>query len=291
MAAPTSQIFSPFGFQDLFSIWSRYPDAVLFAGGSEFIRKQGSNVPILPRNIISLDNMAELKKISRTERYLEIGAMVKLNQIIQLGKIVPDALSICIEGIAGPHLLNIATVGGNICCHSRRLDLAAPMTALDAQFELRTAQTTRWISASRFLCFPGSIGIADHEILTRIRVPLEPWTYTWYLKLHSNVSSDPAGSMLFMIRNQKDVLTNIRVVYSGKTVLREKSIEGIVEGKYLPLDSNTAENFAERWKSYLAVLDGNEDSIYPGEDENFCPDLTKTQILNFIETNLMHISD
>jgi len=291
MAVPVREVFFPSNFPDLFQAWSRFPDAVLYAGGSEFFKRQGNRVPELPQHIISLDKMGELKRISRTERYLEIGAMVRLSQIINLGKIVPEALSLCVEGISGIEVRNFATIGGNICNKIRRLDTTAPMTALDAQFELRMAQSSRWISASRFLSLPGPPAIEAQEILTRIRIPLEPWTYTWYHKFRSMISDEPGGCMLIMIRNQKDILTNIRVIYSGKTILREKNCETLFEGKHLPLERNAVDTFVDKWNNYLSMFEGNEDSIYPGKGEKVNPELKKTQILNFLETTLLHFSD
>lgn len=291
MAALNSQVFFPASFQDLFAVWNRYPDAVIYSGGSEFIRKQVMYVPTLPQNIISLEDMEELKKISRTERYLEIGAMVRMNQIIQLGKIVPEPLILCLEGIDGPQLRNLATIGGNLCYPSRRLDASAPMIALDALFELRTALSSRWISASRFSSLPGPPALAHHEILTRIRVPLEPWTFTWYRKFRSYGSDEPGGGMLFMIRNEKDILTRIRAVYSGKTILREKNSETMLEGKHLPLDRSDAVNFVAKWETYLSLFEGNEASLFPGEEKTLSYELMKAQILNFIETTLFHITD
>ena len=291
MAALVSQVEFPENFQALFSAWNRFPEAEIFAGGNEFMRKQGRRFPLLPQNLISLDKMTELQKISRTERYLEIGSMVRLNQIAQLGKIVPEALNLCIENVAGTHIRNVATTGGNICNSNRRFDLSAPMFALDAQFELRSATSSKWISATRFLSPIGPPALAAHEILTRIRVPLEPWTYTWFYKFSCTNLDDPGGCILFMIRTQKKTLSKIRVVYAGKAILREKNCETMFEGKNLPLNKNQAGIFVDKWKSYLSTFVGNENSIYPGEDDNFSGELAKNRILNFIETKLHHISD
>jgi CO/xanthine dehydrogenase FAD-binding subunit len=255
------------------------------------MRDQSGRIPKFPQNIISLAKLDELRKISRTERYLEIGAMVKLNQIIDLGKIVPDVLAYCLKNIADPQVRNLAAIGGNICIPSRRYDVSAPMIALDAQFELRTAQSTRWISASRFLSLPGPPALAAQEILTRIRVPLEPWSFSWYRKFRASGGNEPGGGILIIMRNQKNILTDIRVVYSGKTILREKNSETMLEGQRLPLDRKNAEAFVNAWRTYLSVFEGNEEYIFPGEAENLNPELIKAQIVNFIESILMNLSD
>ncbi|MDR2595958.1 MAG: FAD binding domain-containing protein, partial [Treponema sp.] len=129
MKAPLNQVISPASFQELFSAWNRFPDAVLFAGGTNLISKQDKNILYLPPVFLSLDKIEELQKITRTEQYLEIGSMVKLNRLIKLGKIVPEVLCLCLEKIAGTQLRNIATIGGNICATSLWLDLHAPLTA------------------------------------------------------------------------------------------------------------------------------------------------------------------
>lgn len=291
MTAPNSHVFFPSGFQELFATWSRLNDAVLCAGGLEQIRYQGNRLPAFPRNLISLDKMKELGKISRSERYLELGATVKLSQIIHLGKIVPAALARCLEHIAGPALRNMATIGGNICNPSGRLDASAPMIALDAQYELRTAQSTRWISASRFSPLPGPPILGSQEILTRIRVPLEPWSFTCYRKFTTHGSNKPGGAILFILRNQKSVLTDIRVVYSGRIILREKNSETMLAGKRLPLDRRDAAAFTESWKTYLSLLDDPENPAFPEEGADSRSDLMKAQILNFIETSIMRISE
>ena len=294
MDAPLNQIFSPSSFQELFSTWNHFPDAVLYAGGTGFIREQSRRVPVLPRNLISLDKMDELRRTSRTERYLEIGAMVKLNQIINLGKVVPEVLTCCLQQIASPQIRNQATIGGNICFPSRRLDTSAPLIALDTQYELRTAQSTRWISASRFSSqpeggpglkrprqdSPGPHGFAGQEILTRIRVPMESWTFTSYRKLHVAGSTESGGGILFIMNNQKDILTNIRIIYSGNTILREKNSENMLLGKHLPLDRKNAEAFVDCWRTYLTHGAGNSQ-----------PELIKVQIMNFIKIMVQHISD
>jgi len=291
MAIPPIKVFLPGSFQELFSSWSSNPDAVLCAGGTEHIRNQNSGIPTLTRKIISLDRIEELHKISRSERYLEIGSMVKLSKIINLGKIVPEVLIHCLENIASPQIRSQATIGGNICNPTVKLDTSAPMIALDAQYELRSAQSVRWVSASRFSTQPGPLSLTNQECLTRIRVPLEPWTFTWYRKFNFSLSSRPGGCILLILRNQKDILTDIRVLYLSQAIFREKNAESMLMGKHLPLDNRDASAFVDRWKNYLSSMPEGENTEFSGEYGNLKPGLIKTQILRFIESTLMHISD
>jgi CO/xanthine dehydrogenase FAD-binding subunit len=291
MAIPQDKVFFPSGFQELFSSWYSNPDAVWYAGGTGHIRNQSGRNPVLPRSIISLDKIEELHKISRTERYLEIGSMVKLSQIINLGKIVPEVLVQCLENIANPQLRSQATIGGNICNPSFMLDTFAPMIALDAQYELRSAQSVRWVSASRFASQPGPLGFAKQEFLTRIRVPLEPWTFNWYRKFIFSLSSRPGDCILCILRNQKDILTDIRVLYSSQTILREKNAESMLMGKHLPLNHRDASAFVDAWKGYLSSVQESSNAENSEENRNSSHGLVKARILRFIESTLLHISD
>ncbi|GHT92488.1 FAD-binding protein [Spirochaetia bacterium] len=282
MAAPDqtrqTQIFSPSSFQELFAAWARFPDAKPFAGGMEFIRYQGGKVLTLPQNILSLDKIDELQRITRSERYLEIGAMVKLGDILRMGKIVPRALRRCLEGIGGPQVRQLATIGGNICTANRRLDASAPLIAMDAAYELRSAASARWISASRFSSLPGPLGFKSQELLTRIRIPLGEWNYTAFRKFGGRDAEGTGGALIFIIKNPKNVLNDIRIVFAGEGILRNKNSETLLIGKKLPLNRRDAVDFVEHWRIYLSALDSPAPII-------------RSEILKFIEYLVFNLAE
>jgi CO/xanthine dehydrogenase FAD-binding subunit len=279
MDAQHNQVFYPVSLPELFSAWTRFFDAVPFAGGTELLRNQGGPVLKLPKNILSLEQIEELRRISRTERYLEIGAMVKISDFLRLGKAVPDVLTQCLRGIASPYLRNLITIGGNICHSAGRLDLAAPLIALDARYELRTASAIRWVSASRFSAMPGPLAFNPQELLTRIRIPLDQWHYSMYKKFAGEYAAgETGGNVVFIARIQKNILMDLRVVFSGQVVLRDKNSETLLSGKELPLDRRDAEHFTKLWQVYLSAIEN------PGR-------MLKGQLLNFIESCILGLSD
>jgi CO/xanthine dehydrogenase FAD-binding subunit len=277
MDAPHNQVFFPASFHELFTIWSRFPDAVPYAGGTNIIRKQGQNILTLPPVILCLDKLEELHRITRTEHFLEIGSMVKLNRLIWLGKIVPEILCICLKNIAGVQLRNVATIGGNICSSSRLLDSPAPLTALDAQYELRSAYSSRWVAASRFHDAEEHNVLENQELLTRVRLPLHQWDYSVYKKFYCE-DTNKSKALVFLAKTQKNILSDIRVVYKGDTILRNKNGESILAGKLLPLNRKTAVDFIENWKEFLA---GN----------NEIDEFSKYELLNSIIININNLSE
>jgi CO/xanthine dehydrogenase FAD-binding subunit len=277
MDTPYSKIFYPSTFNELFSAWSSFPDAAPYAGGSDIIGRQGKNILVLPRVILCLDNLEDIHHITRSEQYLEIGAMVKLNRLARLGKIVPEILCGCIENIGGVQLRNIATIGGNICSGSCLYDLPVLLAALDAQYELRTANASRWVSAVRFHSTEKHTSLGSQELLTRIRLPLHQWDYSIYKKFYSEDVYNKE-ILVFLAKAQKNILSEIKVFYKANTILRNKDGEDILNGKHLPLSRKTALDFVESWKGFLS---GRSDV---GE-------FSKNAVLNNIEENILHLSE
>ena len=276
MVAPRNQIFYPASFNDFFAAWERFPLAVPYAGGTDIIWRQGKTFLELPSVILCLENLNDLQKITRTEHYLEIGSMVKLNKIIRLGKIVPEVLCSCLENIGGVQLRNIATIGGNICC-PQLLDVSAPLSALDAQYEFRGGHASRWVSAARFHALEEHTEMEKHEILTRIRLPLHRWDYSMYKKFYSE-DLHHNKVLVFLARTHKNILSDIKVIYKGEAILRNKNGEGILLGKNLPLNRKTAGEFVENWKEFLASHE---------EMDEF----SKNELINCIEINVLNLSE
>ncbi|MCL2267056.1 MAG: FAD binding domain-containing protein, partial [Treponema sp.] len=253
MDTPLNHVLIPVNFQELFSAWNRFPDAVCYAGGTNIIGRQENNILNLPPAFLCLDKIAELQKITRTEHYLEIGSMVRLNRLVNLGKAVPGVLRACIENIGGVQLRNIATIGGNICTAGGfSPDIPAPLIALDAQYELRNSSSSRWVSASRFHSLTENTTMEKQELVTRIRLPLHTWDYAVYKKFHGESHLNSAA-LVFLAKTHKNILSEIRVVYKAGSIVRNKLCEDILNGKSLPLSRKTSDDFIENWKDFMRL--------------------------------------
>ncbi|MCL2558090.1 MAG: FAD binding domain-containing protein [Treponema sp.] len=244
-------VFRPESYAELFSQWEKSPDAEILAGGTEIMRRLGGRrAAPLPRSLIVLDGIEEMRRISRSESYLEIGAAATLSRIIELGKHAPGALLRCLRGIACPQLRGMASLGGNVFSG---LDASAALVALDAQYELRRAQSARWIAAARFAPAPG-------ELICRIRVPLDAWDFSEFRKFPGR--SDSGGIAVFLAKAQKNTLTDVRVICKDALeTMRDKDAQDMLIGKRLPLARKTASAFAAHWKERLRSAEGADDVL------------------------------
>ncbi|GMO39551.1 MAG: hypothetical protein Ta2B_19310 [Termitinemataceae bacterium] len=277
-----NQVFFPASITELFSIWNRYPEASIFSSGANLLQNQKTKKFKLPNIILSLDHIEDLHKIDRTERYLEIGAMVTLNQVINIGKIVPAVLKETLQFAANLNLRNLIRLGSAICQSTDEKILSAAMIALDARYELRTAGQSRWIPAALLARNRKDNVFKKQELLCRIRVPLDQWDYTICRQFKSPVgiigAKNESGFCSIMVAMQKDILSSVRITFAGRQITNEKNLEYKLVGKQLPLDISEAESFVQVWKNYLESIEGRS--------EFAC-----NRFLNFIESAIMHFVD
>jgi len=253
-----NQVFSPYNLAELFQFWNRFPDAVLCSGATDLLRGQNSRQFTLPQNLISLDKVDELKRINRTERHLEIGAAICLSDISRIGKIVPESLVAVINSIGNPRLRNLASIGGAIMSRHRYSDIHSILIALDATYELKSASTSRWISASRFVVSGAQLLHKEQALISRIRIPLTQWTYMIHKKLGNLNRDDPKGGTFLLLCNiEKDILTDIRIIFVGSTILRFKDMETDLVGQSIPLDENFINSLVYEYSSFITdrILD------------------------------------
>lgn len=131
-------IYSPEHLSDLLEVRERNPHAVLWAGGTGLMSRYYTYPSPEPRAIISLQQVAELQRISRTERYLELGSMVTFDRIMAVGQHnLPALVGRAIRNIGPLTLTRWATTGGNLCIPDLRLNLAAALSLLDVHVEFR----------------------------------------------------------------------------------------------------------------------------------------------------------
>ncbi|GMO48696.1 MAG: hypothetical protein Ta2G_04750 [Termitinemataceae bacterium] len=279
-----TEIFFPSSLNEYFSILNKELNknetCTKCSSGVTLLQHQHTKEFILPHNIISLDKIDDLYKIDRTERYLEVGAMVTLSQIIKLGKVVPEILKETIQSMASLQLQNLLNLGCSIYQKTDSSAITAAMVALDARYELRSANTSRWIKAEMLANEKLQLSKAD-ELLCRVRFPLEQWDYTLGESLSgidANGEQTENDFVIFLASLQKDILSSVRIVFAGEQVIRERNIEDKLVGKKLPLDIKEAESFIDVWKTFL------EDS-----DQKYA--FTYSRFLNFIELAIMHFVD
>ncbi len=150
-------------------------DARVMAGGTDLIVdiKQGL---VKARDIVSLQEIDELKGIQKEGKEVRIGASVS-PQDLQSSSLIKahfPALAEAARSLASPQVRSLATVGGNITSAVPSADLPPTLIAADASVELRCSRSARTILLFEFFTGPRKTVCRAGELLTSIFLPLPP---------------------------------------------------------------------------------------------------------------------
>jgi CO/xanthine dehydrogenase FAD-binding subunit len=251
-----SELFFPESVPELLDLIQHQPGAALYAGGTEILRGQSEPYARLPRELISMAGLPELRQISLTERFVEIGAAVTMAEILELREnALPELFSLAVRGIGNPAIRSLATVGGNLATRSRFMDTWPALACLDALVELRRATGSRWINVNRLAGPDGLPDFPQGELLARVRIPLERWDYAVLRKV--GVKDYPAKeTAVFALasRSEKGILSEFRLAFAGERALRLRDIEGSLVGRRLPLEPRQLASFAAAYREAAAEL-------------------------------------
>lgn len=131
---------------------------------------------IAPKTLMSLGNLADLRRIEATNGQVRLGGGTTVSDILRH----PDmrrfgaSLSAAAGVFAGQMVRNTATVAGNICCGSPAADLVPPLLALDAQVTLQSTRGTREVPLAEFFIDYKRNVRAPNELVTRVVWPKPP---------------------------------------------------------------------------------------------------------------------
>ena len=195
----------------------------------------------MPQKAISVHGIPELASITMHERYLDCGPAVALSDILSLASArIPEALTESVKSIANPFVRNIATIGGNICAGGIRRTLYAPLLALDARLELKSALDTVYVPLLNFTSIPHG------SILSNIRIPLGDWDVTVFRRLGADRKiTETSASFAFLADNEKNMITNIKLAFSGVVTFRCIELENRLIGTRLPLATKDISLFTD----------------------------------------------
>ncbi|KAK6164152.1 hypothetical protein DH2020_001016 [Rehmannia glutinosa] len=224
--------YRPLKLQHVLDIKARYPDAKLVVGNTEVgieTRLKNFHYPVL----IHVAHVPELNQIIIKDDGLEIGAAVKLSELVKVLKTVSDQrapfqTSSCrsileqLKWFAGAQIRNVASIGGNICTASPISDLNPLWMATRAKFQISDCKgNIRTCAAEKFFLGYRKVDLASTEILISVFLP---WNSQYefvkqFKQAHrrdDDIAIVNAGMRVCLEeRNHKWVVCDASIVYGG----------------------------------------------------------------------------
>jgi CO/xanthine dehydrogenase FAD-binding subunit len=231
---------------DLVSASTRFPNATFWAGGT-YIMSRHEYYPTKNSNdIIYLAQVPELKRINRTDRYLEIGSMVTFEQMLTVGKqVLPGLLYTTLDRSATMIVRKQMTSGGAICTNEIRLALPCTLMALQAEVEIKTClgpkTETKWLDIHRLYTRQGRLQLKKNELVTRIRLGFERENFSYFISSGDPMQNPHESVILsFACFYNQSVINRFRLCLSFPTslLLVPQEIDMMMQGTLLPLSSS-----------------------------------------------------
>lgn len=247
-------VFLPETIHEALDIYQRYPKTVLWAGGTALMGHLRTYPSHDQHDIIYLGKIPELGRINRNERFLESGSMVTIERFLAVGQhILHPVVSEACRSLASRILRNQATIGGNLCHPSLRLNLATALMVLETQIEIRDASSqksaVRWIPVNRLYRRDGNLGLKHGEVVTKIRIFFEEANFQSFKSL-GNPYKDPSHAVMlaFFAKYEKSTISDFRFAISFPLIdiIRSKDLETAVSSKDLPLTAKEIHALSEQ---------------------------------------------
>ena len=204
------------------------------------LHKSGRGVPPkIPKPIVFIDHLSELKRVYQNHKDLHIGACCTYSELLE-HPFIPVALKNAIKTIAAPAIRNRGTLGGNICNASPAGDTLPLLYVYNAKLLFAPLRVIASLQISDFIQGPRRVQRYHNEILAEIILPsvLEEGAYVVFEKV-GNRNADAIAKVGFAgyIRINDARIEDVRFAFGavGPTMVRSIDIEKKLVGKTIPL--------------------------------------------------------
>jgi xanthine dehydrogenase FAD-binding subunit len=245
-------------------------DCAIIAGGTDVMvmyKSRRAVPPKIPKPIVFIDHLSELKSVYQNQKDLHIGACCTYSELLG-NPLIPLVLKKAIKTIAAPAIRNRGTLGGNVCNASPAGDTLPLLYVYNARLLLRSVKGDRIVSISDFIQGVRKIQREPNEILAEIILPsvLEEGAHVIFEKV-GNRNADAIAKVGFAgyIRLNGTVIMDIRFAFGavGPTMVRSIDIERMLLGKTIPLaDSDIAQVVAAFDKIIKPIDDQRSTALY-----------------------------
>ncbi|WP_299094095.1 FAD binding domain-containing protein [uncultured Metabacillus sp.] len=217
-------------------------NCLIIAGGTDVmvLHKSRRGVPPkIPKPIVFIDHLSELKRVYQNHKDLHIGACCTYSDLLE-DPFIPIPLKNAIKTIAAPAIRNRGTLGGNICNASPAGDTLPLLYVYNAKLLLRSVHGDRVVAISDFIQGPRRVQRHHNEILVEIILPsvVEEDSRVVFEKV-GNRNADAIAKVSFagFIRVNDAQIEDVRFSFGavGPTIVRSIDIEKKLLGKTIPL--------------------------------------------------------
>ncbi len=241
---------------ELLALLDRYgPAATIIAGGIDVV-PQLKYEKISPDYLIDVTKIAELRTVRR-DGALHIGAAVRLRDVKAYCRdnetyaCLGDALG----SIGQAQVVNMGTLGGNICTASPAADSALALLVLEARVRLIGSGGERVVPLDAFFRGPKMTGMEPGEVMAEIQVPaVVDHTGSAFRKIGRVAGDISKISCAVAVQSDGERCLSCRIGMGavGPTPMRMPGVEQLLSGR--AIDAGVMDEAADRIAADISPL-------------------------------------
>jgi len=242
--------------EEAISLKAENDDFSLLAGGHSLIPAMKLRLST-PLKLIDISGLDQLKKISKNESHISIGALCTHKQCAESDIVQSNcpALSDAASVIGDPHVRTKGTIGGALAHSDPQADYPGAILALNATFVAKGPSGERTIEVDDYFIGLWETALGEGELLTEIRIPINSMNAnSCYVKFPQPASRYPYVGCGVSLNSKNGTCSDIRVGFSGvgEWAFRDSGVESSLKGQ--PLNESTIASAADKAAEGKTVL-------------------------------------
>jgi CO/xanthine dehydrogenase FAD-binding subunit len=237
-----TEVFLPQSLEEFWDIQDRYPEAVVYAGGTDVLVKLRSGVA-RALCLVCVERIDSLKGVYDAGEEVHIGAATTHSQIHEHPVVTQrfPVLANAIRVLGSPPIRHMGTIGGNIVTASPAGDSLPPLHVLSAEVEIQSKDSSRRAPLTDFILGPGMVDLRRGEILTKVLLKKSPeWNIHHYEKVgRRKAQACAVASLAALLQiSEAGIVERARLAWGsvGPTVVTSREVEEAIVGKPISLE-------------------------------------------------------
>jgi carbon-monoxide dehydrogenase medium subunit len=225
---------APTSLKEALTILQENPEISPLAGGTDLLIQIREN----QRTVLGVMSLKRARGPECTINGYCPGSAVTVGRVAKDPMIQQDftALAVSAGLIGSVQILNMATVGGNICNASPSADTAPALLVLGANVVIASTQGERTLPIEEFFLGPGKTILRSAELLKTIQIPqLEVHSGSFYYRFTPRARMDIAvvGVAAMLTLDEKGTIAKARIALGAvaPTPIRAYKAEGDLIGE------------------------------------------------------------
>ena len=206
----------------------------VLAGGQTLLQLMNFRA-LKPENLIDINPVTELDYIRRDDGALAIGARTRQSTLERSREAAEHSALIveAVGNVAHPSVRNRGTVGGSVAYADPASELPAVVLAMDGEVVITSARGERTVAAADFFRGPFTNACSGDELLTEVRLPLQPpGTGHAFLEFQRKHGSYALMGTAVLVHLDDDRIDRVAISLCGvdQTPIRASRAENVIIG-------------------------------------------------------------